>query len=91
MPSTKPIAKPMRDSLTAPDGPDGEGSRMLTAFRVHSPRAAAAIDGVDYRATARLLLALGARSDVYPEMRGYVDLVLAGQRGGGYPDASTNA
>lgn len=44
------------------------------------------IDGVDYSAIAQRLLALGARTDVYPEMHGYVELVLGGQRGGGYPD-----
>ncbi len=49
------------------------------------------IDGVDYSTIAYHLLALGARTDVYPEMRGYVDLVLGGQRGGGYPDGNANA
>ncbi|HEY9225833.1 MAG TPA: ankyrin repeat domain-containing protein, partial [Gemmatimonadaceae bacterium] len=42
--------------------------------------------GVDYTAVVKELLALGARTDRYPEMKHYVDLVLAGQRGGGYPE-----
>ena len=42
--------------------------------------------GVDYPAVVRELLAVGARTDSYPDMKAYVDLVLAGRRGGGYPD-----
>lgn len=50
------------------------------------PTLTSPVSGVDYSAVASRLLALGARTDVYPEMRGYVDLVLSGVRGGGYPD-----
>jgi hypothetical protein len=46
----------------------------------------APVGGVDYATVARSLIDLGARTDRYPEMQSYVDLVLAGQRGGGYPD-----
>lgn len=42
--------------------------------------------GVDYAAVVRELLAAGARTDRYPHMKAYVDLVLSGKRGGGYPD-----
>ena len=44
---------------------------------------------VDYRAVVRDLVTLGARTDVYPELPAYVDAVLAGRRGGGYPDVPT--
>jgi hypothetical protein len=51
----------------------------------------APISGVDYAVVARDLIAAGARTDVYPEMKRYVDAVLGGTRGGGYPDASNPA
>ena len=47
----------------------------------------APIANVDYPAVVRDLIEAGARVDVYPEMKGYVDAVLAGARGGGYPEA----
>jgi ankyrin repeat protein len=43
------------------------------------------IPGVDYAAVVRDLIAAGARTDVYPEMKAYVEAVLRGVRGGGYP------
>jgi ankyrin repeat protein len=44
------------------------------------------VKGVDYAAVIRELIALGARDDLYPEMKAYVQAVLAGRRGGGYPE-----
>lgn len=49
------------------------------AFNAPSPH-------VDYAAVVAELIDLGARVDVYPEMKSYVDAALAGRRGGGYPD-----
>lgn len=66
---------------------NSDGATVLDGMVWHALRAPD--DRVDYSATARRLLALGARTDVYPEMRGYVDLVLAGQRGGGCPAVET--
>ena len=43
----------------------------------------APIAGVDYAVVVRDLIAAGARVDVYPEMKGHVDAVLGGRRGGG--------
>jgi hypothetical protein len=40
---------------------------------------------VDYSAVVRELVEMGARTDVYPELQQYVDAVIAGRRGGGYP------
>jgi ankyrin repeat protein len=48
----------------------------------------APISGVDYAVVVRDLIAAGARTDVYPEMNRYVEAVLGGTRGGGYPDVS---
>jgi hypothetical protein len=48
----------------------------------------APIAGVDYAAVVRELIAAGARADSYPEMKAYVDAVLAGRRGGGYPEVT---
>jgi Ankyrin repeat len=45
----------------------------------------APIAGVDYVSVVRELIDLGARTDVYPDMKRYVELVLAGRLGGGYP------
>ncbi len=42
-------------------------------FAVHSP-----VDGIDYPAVVRALIALGARVDAYPEMKAWVDEVLSG-------------
>lgn len=47
------------------------------------------IEGVDYAAVARELVGAGARVDRYPEMEAYVNAVLAGRRGGGYPDSNS--
>ena len=48
------------------------------------------VKAVDYAAVVRGLVALGARDDLYPEMKAYVQAVLAGRRGGGYPEAGTS-
>lgn len=45
----------------------------------------APVPGVDYAAVVRELVALGARSDNYPQMKEHVDVILEGRRGGGYP------
>jgi ankyrin repeat protein len=66
------------ETLNSHDGTVLDG---VVWYALHAPQ-----DGVDYAAVARALIDLGARRDVYPEMSGYVDLVLAGRRGGGYPD-----
>jgi len=66
------------EALNSYDGTVLDGT-MWYAF--NSP-----IEGVAYAAVVRELIDAGARVDVYPEMKGYVDAVLAGRRGGGYPD-----
>jgi len=38
-------------------------------------------EGVHYPTVVRELIDAGARVDVYPEMKSYVDAVLAGRRG----------
>jgi hypothetical protein len=42
--------------------------------------------GVDYVSVVTELLALGAHTDIHPELPAYIDAVLAGRRDGGYPD-----
>jgi ankyrin repeat protein len=69
-------------SLEARNSYDGTVLDGLVWYALNAP-----IESVDYAAVARELIAAGAREDVYPEMKAYVDLVLAGRRGGGYPDA----
>lgn len=49
----------------------------------------APIEGVDYAAVVRQLIDAGARVDLYPEMKGYVDAVLGGRRGGGNPELNS--
>jgi hypothetical protein len=49
------------------------------------------VKGVDYAAVVRELIARGARDDLYPEMKGYAQAVLAGRRGGGYPEGTEGA
>jgi hypothetical protein len=68
-------------SLEALNSYDGTVLDGVVWYALNAPQ-----DGVDHAATARTLIELGARTDVYPEMKGNVDLVLAGRRGGGYPE-----
>jgi hypothetical protein len=48
----------------------------------------APLAGVDYAAVVRELIEAGARVDVYPQLKAYLEAVLAGQWGGGYPDVA---
>jgi hypothetical protein len=50
-------------------------------YAMHAP-----VEGLDYAAIVRDLIAMGARTDVYPELPSYVQAVLNGRRGGGYPN-----
>lgn len=69
------------ETLNSYDGTVLSGT-LWTAFN-------APVEGVDYPAVVRELLDLGARTDVYPEMKRHVDAVLAGRRGGGYPEENS--
>jgi hypothetical protein len=66
------------ESLNSYDGTVLDG---VVWYALNAP-----IDGVDYTAVVQELLDAGARVDRYPEMASYVNAVLAGQRGGGYPN-----
>ncbi len=68
-------------SLEALNSYDGTVLDGTVWYALNAP-----IESVDYSAVVRELLGAGAKVDVYPQMKAYVDAVLAGRRGGGYPD-----
>jgi hypothetical protein len=78
------LVRLLREHGASLEAQNSYGGTVLSGtvwYALHAP-----VEGVDYAAVVRELIEAGARVDFYPRLNAHVDAVLAGRRGGGYPE-----